>query len=140
MASPTKTVSTVTTVFEVLDYGNGKYEINEIKSDEAVFSDLHSGNRKRIDFPLPMGFAIVGYYDIDDNEISVYMTFFGTQLGGKYTASVDNGVKIFGGEGFIKGNIDIFKVDGQLKASYNLKVGVSIFSEEKSGEIVLFDI
>ncbi|KAI9656853.1 MAG: hypothetical protein M1821_003492 [Bathelium mastoideum] len=141
MSSPTKTISTVTTIFEVLDSGNGKYEINEIKSDEAVFPDLHSGNRKEIDIKLPAGLAIVGYYDIDDEEIGAYMTFWGTQLGNKFGASVDNGVKISSERGFVKGNIHIFKADGQLKASYHLTIKVGIFlEEEKSDEIVLFNI
>ena len=59
MASPTVTYSTVTTVLKISDYGNGKYEIAEVKADEASLPDLHSGNRKQIDFPLPVpGLAI----------------------------------------------------------------------------------
>ena len=54
MASPTVTYSTLTTVLQITDYGHGKFEIKEIKSDEASFPDLHSGNRKQIEFPLPV--------------------------------------------------------------------------------------
>jgi len=54
MASPTVTYSTLTTVLQISDYGNGKYDIKEIKADEASFPDLHSGNRKQVEFPLPI--------------------------------------------------------------------------------------
>lgn len=59
MASPTVTYSTVTTVLKISDYGDGKYEIAEVKADEASLPDLHSGNRKQIEFPLPVpGLAV----------------------------------------------------------------------------------
>ncbi len=59
MASPRVTVSTVTTVVESTDFGNGKFEIKEIKSDEASFPSLHSGNRKQFEQQLPVpGLAV----------------------------------------------------------------------------------
>ena len=59
MAQPKVTYSTITTVLEIKDYGDGKYEITEVPSDEASFPDLHSGNRKQFDFPLPLpGFSV----------------------------------------------------------------------------------
>ena len=48
------TVSTVTTVIEVKDLGDGKYELNEIQSDPFVPPEVHSNNRKQVDVPLPV--------------------------------------------------------------------------------------
>ena len=54
MASPTVTYSTITTVLKISDYGDGKYDIKEVTSDEASIPGLHSANRKQIEFPLPV--------------------------------------------------------------------------------------
>ena len=69
MASPTLTYSTVTTVLKISDYGDGKVEIDEIKSDEATIPDLHSGIRKQIDFPLPVPGLMVRSAGIVDGFI-----------------------------------------------------------------------
>lgn len=69
MASPTVTYSTVTTVLKISDYGDGKVEIDEIKSDETTIPDLHSGNRKQIDFPLPVPGLMVRSAGIVDGVI-----------------------------------------------------------------------
>lgn len=68
MATPTVTYSTVTTVLQISDYGNGKFEINEIKSDEASFPDMHSGNRKQIEFPVPIPGTAVRSASINDEN------------------------------------------------------------------------
>ncbi len=69
MGSPTVNYSTVTTVLQISDYGNGKYEIKEIKADEAVLPDLHSANRKQIEFPLPIPAAAVRFAGIRDQFV-----------------------------------------------------------------------
>jgi hypothetical protein len=48
------TVNTVTSVIEVKDHGNGKYELNEIKSDPFVTPEAHSSSREHVDVPLPV--------------------------------------------------------------------------------------
>ena len=57
--APTVTTTTVTTVLQTTDFGDGKYEVKELKADEIAIPELHSGNRKQIDFPLPVpGLAV----------------------------------------------------------------------------------
>ena len=69
MASPNVTYSTVTTVLKISDYGDGKVEIDEVKSDETSIPDLHGGNRKQIDFPLPVPGIVVRSAGIIDGVI-----------------------------------------------------------------------
>jgi len=69
MGSPTVNYSTVTTVLQISDYGNGKYEIKEVKADEAVLPDLHSANRKQIEFPLPIPAMAVRFAGIRDQVV-----------------------------------------------------------------------
>lgn len=52
------TVSTVTTVIETKDLGDGKYEVKEIKSDEISPPDLHSGNIKEFHADLVYGLGV----------------------------------------------------------------------------------
>ena len=60
-SSPNVTYSTITTVLEISDHGDGKYEIKELKSDEAVLPDLHGANRKQIEIPLPVPLLAVRF-------------------------------------------------------------------------------
>ena len=68
--APTVTTTTVTTVLQTTDYGNGKYEVKEIKADEIAIPELHSGNRKQIDFPLPVPGLAVKNDSIEDEQSS----------------------------------------------------------------------
>lgn len=45
---------TLTSVIEVKDIGDGKFELSEVQADEAPLPDLHSGNRKTFDYGLPV--------------------------------------------------------------------------------------
>ncbi|KAL9078217.1 MAG: hypothetical protein Q9157_002870 [Trypethelium eluteriae] len=141
MASPTTTLSTLTTVLETKDLGNGKYEVKEIPSDEASFPDLHSGNRKQIEFPLPIpGFAVVGYFDVDDKEIGAYLTLAGSQVGTKYTAGLDTGLEIGVNLGLGSGTVRIYKEGSTLKVGYGISVGIGPFSKSYNDSFALFDI
>ncbi|KAL2038426.1 hypothetical protein N7G274_008765 [Stereocaulon virgatum] len=141
MGSPKVTYSTVTSVLKVSDYGDGKVEIAEIPSDEASFPGLHSGNRKQIELPLPIpALAVVGYYDIDDKEIGLYVTALGTQVGSKYTASVDRGIDIEINLLIASGSIGVFKEGNKLRGRYRLSAGVWPFKTDYNNDFDLFDL
>jgi len=54
MAAPTTSFYTLTTVLEVKDFGDGRYEVKEVQADEAIIPDLHGGNWMQLDIPLPV--------------------------------------------------------------------------------------
>lgn len=82
----------------------------------------------------------MGYYDIDDKEIGLYFTLFGTQVGTKYTAGIDSGLNVGLNIGLASGSVGIFKKGNELKARYHVSVGIGIFSTEHNDEFHLFDI
>lgn len=82
----------------------------------------------------------MGYYDIDDKEIGMYLTVVGTQIGPKYTANIDRGINIELNIGLAKGSVTIFKKGNELKARYNVSVGVGVFSKSYDDEFHLFNI
>lgn len=63
------TYSTVTTVIAISDYGNCKYDIKEVAADEPSFPELHSGNRKQIEFSLPVPGLAVRLVDKSDEDL-----------------------------------------------------------------------
>ncbi len=82
----------------------------------------------------------MGYYDVDDKEIGLYLTSFGTLVGNKYSAGIDSGLNVELNLWVAKGNIGVFKKDNQLKLRYGLSVGVGPFTKSYSDEAHLLDI
>ena len=64
----------------------------------------------------------------------------GTQVGAKYTASIDSGINIELDMLLAKGSVGIFKSGNALKGKYSVSVGFGPFSKEHSDEFHLFDI
>ena len=59
MAADTSTqVFTTTTVFKTEKVSEGEWKITEIKSDPPPEQDLHSGNRKDLQFDLALGVGV----------------------------------------------------------------------------------
>ncbi|KAF4951610.1 hypothetical protein FGADI_7386 [Fusarium gaditjirri] len=133
------TVSTVTTVIEVKDLGDGKYELNEIQSDPFVPPETHSNNRKQVDVPLPVpGLGITVYLDLDDKEIGAYATMLGSQIGGHYKANVDSGIEIGISLLLAKGSVRVFAKNSRLKLAYSLSAGIGPFATSHNDEVDLF--
>ena len=58
MATPSTQVFTTTTVFQTEKVTDGEWKISEIKSDPPPQQDLHSGNRKELQFDLALGIGV----------------------------------------------------------------------------------
>ncbi|KAI9728189.1 MAG: hypothetical protein M1828_004650 [Chrysothrix sp. TS-e1954] len=130
-------VFTTTTVLQSEKIAEGEYKITEIKSDPPVQQDLHSGNRKELQFDIAFGIGIGGYYDYDDKEISVSPTFGGSPIGSRYTAGLNTGIKFGIDIWAAKGEIRVFKDGDQLKLGYTLG---AFWSDDKSDSFKIADL
>ena len=135
IADKTTTVSTITTVVETKDLGEGKYELNEIQSDPFVPPETHSNNRKQVDVPLPVpGLGVTVYVDLDDKEIGAYSTLAGSQLGTKYVASLTKGIQIGINLAIASGSISINYTNNKVRLGYKLSAGVWPFQKSWQDE------
>ncbi|KAF9767983.1 hypothetical protein IL306_014764 [Fusarium sp. DS 682] len=116
----TPQVFTATTVLQSEKVAEGEWKVTEIVSDPPVQNEAHSGNRKTFQFDLAFGLGVGGYYDYDDEEISVSGTLGGSPFGSRYTAGLETGVSIGVDLWAAKGSIRIFKENNKLRLSYNL--------------------
>jgi len=82
---------------------------------------------------------LAGYVDLDDKAIGAYLTMYGTQVGNKYTAKIDNGVELGLDMFLAKGSARIFGRDSEIRVGYSLTAGVGMFSKTFSDEVELFD-
>lgn len=53
--------------------------------------------------------------DLDDKEIGDYFTMLGTQVGGKYSAGIENGVELTLNLLLAKGSVRIFGRDNKIR-------------------------
>jgi len=78
--------------------------------------------------------------DIGDKEIGAYLTFGGTQVGPKYTASVDKGIELSLNLKIAKGSVRLYKKDKDIRVHFDLTVGVKPFSKHFSDDVKVFQI
>ena len=83
---------------------------------------------------------IVGYYDIDDQEIGAYLTAAGSQVGAKYSAGIKNGINFGFNLPFAGGNVGIFVSGNELKIRYGVWAGVGFFKKEYNDEAKLLNV
>lgn len=81
---------------------------------------------------------MIGYVDLDDKEIGAYFTMFGTQVGGKYSAGIENGVELTLNLLLAKGSVRIFGRDNKIRLGYSLSAGIPPFDTSYKNETELF--
>ncbi|KAL6900617.1 hypothetical protein GGI43DRAFT_384079 [Trichoderma evansii] len=134
MATTDTKVFTNTTVFQSEKVSEGEWKITEIPSDPPAEQDLHSGNRKELNFDLAFGIGIGGYFDFDDKEICIGPTFGGSPVGGRYTAGLYSGVTLGIDVWAAKGSVRVYGEGDKLKLEYTLG---SFWSGEKKDSFVI---
>lgn len=82
----------------------------------------------------------MGYWDPDAKEIGLYVTFLGSQIGPKYSAGIQTGLTVRLKAGLLRGTLQIYKKDNQLRFKFDITVGFSIISKHYTGDVVLLNI
>jgi len=142
MTSPSETFFTTTLVLAVKDNNNGEFTIDAVEADPPPTApDLHDGNRKELKLTTPVpGLKLVGYYDPDTKEVGLYVTFLGGQIGSKFSASIQTGLTVKIKTSLLRGTLQIYKKDNQLRFKFDLTVGWGILSKHFAGDVHLFNI
>ena len=82
----------------------------------------------------------MGYYDVDDKELGLYLTLGGSQIGTKYSAGIDSGINIGIDLWLASGSVGVFKSGNDIKLRYGVSVGAAFFKKEYNDEVKLFEV